>query len=252
MTAPAGGVPAAGGARAIARPVAAADTLALTIGARLTGSTLVVACVLTLVIGASSLLGTLQQLDRSLKEMSGELEIAQTGLTTLSKTMDSLPPTATHLGKILVTIDGTAKEVDTSAASIHRLDTNTRKLNSDLGGIAANTTNVSESLANVDRGSGTLEGTITNLSGKLDPLVESQHATVGQLARMRQGLGGMNASLAYVVRVLNYITQPPTGQGFTVRVDLPKEALPPIPGVKVATDPVPVFPRQAWPTYTGP
>jgi methyl-accepting chemotaxis protein len=253
-TSPTGGMPAypAHAVPNVGGPLHAADALALTIGARLTGSTLIVGCVLALVLGASSLLDSMQKLDVELKAMSAELAVAQVGMNHLNKSMDSLPATADSLATVLTTINGTAEQVKISSQQIDHLDTNTASLNEDLGAIAKNTTVMRTSMASVDAGSGKLGTTINTLSGKIDPLVTSQHETVGQLGRMRTGINGMNSSLAYVIRVLNYITAPPTGQGFTVRVNLPKETLPPIPGVKAETDPVGVFPRGAWNTYTGP
>jgi len=35
-------------------------------------------------------------------------------------------------------------------------------------------------------------------------------------------------------------------------MDIPKEALPPLPGIKAIASPTMVFPRGAWPVYNGP
>ena len=67
---------------------------------------------------------------------------------------------------------------------------------------------------------------------------------------MQRGLGGMNDSLAYTIRIMNWIAAPPHGQGMTIRADMPKETLPPF--VKAEVEPVVVFPRNVWPIYTGP
>ena len=95
-----------------------------------------------------------------------------------------------------------------------------------------------------------LNTTIGSLNGKIDPLVTTQHAMLLGTQKMRAGLDGMNKSLAYVVRTMNYIAVPPTGGGMTIRADLPKETLPPIPGIKAEVEPVAVFPRGIWPVYT--
>lgn len=227
------------------------DTLALGIGSRITASTLLLACVLTIVIGASSMLDTLQKMDRDLKTMNEQLAIANKGTDVLNLTLDALPPTAEHLHDVVATVEGTSAEVSESKQAITKLADTTTGLVAALGEIATQTAAMRGSLERVDGGTATLGATVSELNTRIDPLVATQHRMLGETRRMKGGLQGMNASLAYTIRTLNYMSAPPTGRGFTVRVDLDKRSLPPIPGVKATTDPVEVFPRGAWETYGG-
>lgn len=235
-----------------AAQVRRADALALTIGSKVTVSTLMLACVLTIVIGAAGMLDALRKMDADLKLMSQELAISNEGTVVLNSTMDSLGPTATSLENIVGTVGGTSREVKLSGKMIGDLGTKTTTLNSMLGGIASDTSSMRGSLEEVDAATGRLGDTVNDLNTKIGPLAKTQHSMLGETRRMQVGMGGMNASLAYVIRTLNYISAPPTGQGFTVKADLDKKSLPPIPGVHVKTEPIEVYPRNAWPLYTGP
>jgi len=228
-----------------------ADALALRIGTKATASTLLVACVVVILIGAQSLLGSMKQMDRDIQAMNEQLTIATQGLTILNKTMDSLPKTASSLDQVLLTVQQTGVEVKTSSGSITKLATTTEGLNGTLGTIAGNTTAMKGSLEGAASGAHGLTTSIDQLNTKLPKLVATQHSMYGQTRMMRGGLDSMNASLAYVIRILNFMTAPPSGQGMMVRADLPKETLPPIPGIRAETDPVPLFPRLSWPIYTG-
>jgi methyl-accepting chemotaxis protein len=228
------------------------DALALAAGVRVTASALLIACVVVIMIGAQSLLGTMQDMDRDIKLMNEQMAIANGGLIVLNDTMDSLPKTARHLSAIVKTVDATAKEVSASADSIEALDASTASLNDSISEINASTTAMTSSLTEVAGGTGALQGTIDTLNTEITPLAKTQNAMLGETQRMRGGVAGMNASLGYTIRILNYITAPPTGQGLMIRADLPKETLPPLPGLTATTEPIPVFPRNAWPIYTGP
>ena len=228
------------------------DALALKIGTKATASALLLACVVVILIGAQSLLGTMQSMDRDIKEMNEQLVIANEGLKVLNTTMDSLPPTAQSLSGIVATVDATAVEVDKSAKSIDTLAGTTETINGRLGTIASGTAEMRTSLEGAAEGAGGLKTTIGTLNVKLPALVKTQSSMYAQTKKMRGGLDGMNGSLAYTIRILNYITAPPHGQGMMVRADLPKETLPPIPGIRAETEPVPLFPRFAWKVYTGP
>ncbi|MBC7459741.1 MAG: hypothetical protein H7287_00110 [Thermoleophilia bacterium] len=93
---------------------------------------------------------------------------------------------------------------------------------------------------------------VSSLLVRLGPLVVQQHAQYLQTTRMSGGLDNMNDSLAYITRVLNYMSQPDTGGALQIKAELTKETMPPIPGLKVQADPISVFPRGAFPLYTGP
>lgn len=227
-----------------------ADAVALSIGSRVTVSTLLLACMLVIVIGASSMLSALHNMDRDLKIMNEHLAVANKGTEILNKTMDSLPPTSSSLEHIVGTVGATRSEVGKSKESLTQLAETTKGLNTAIGDIAGQTSSMRGSLQSVDASTGSLGATVDDLNTKIDPLAATQKQMLGETRRMNVGMGGMNASLAYVIRTLNYLTQPPGGGGMTVRVELDKRLVPP--GIKVETDPVPVFARGAWPLYTGP
>jgi methyl-accepting chemotaxis protein len=228
------------------------DALALTIGTKATASALLLGCVVVILIGAQSLLSTLQGMDRDIKVMNEQLAIANGGLDVLNKTMDSLPPTAQHMSAIVKTVGDTDKQVRISGVALEKMTHTTAKMNSSLGSIAESTTAMRGSLEGASKGTDQLATTIDDLNGDIGPLVKTQHQMFLGTKQMRAGLDAMNASLAYTIRIMNYITAPPHGGGMTIRADLPKETLPPIPGIKAEVKPVPVFPRNAWPVYTGP
>ncbi len=228
------------------------DALALAVGTRVTASVLMIAALIVIIIGAQSLLGALQGMEHDLDEMNEQLAIANGGLVVLNKTMDSLEPTSNNLREIVGTVGGVSKEVKVSAASITSVADTTETLNTQLEGIAGSTTSMRESLEGAAKGTSELSTTIGSLNQNIDPLVKTQHEMLLGTMKMRSGLDGMNASLAYTIRIMNYIAAPPTGQGMTIRAELPKQTLPPIPGIRAEVEPIPVFPRNVWPIYTGP
>lgn len=228
------------------------DAFALSLGSRMTVSTIMLGCVLAIVLGASSMLSSLNRMDRDLKEMSTQLGMTNVGLDALNKIMNSLPPTSDHLAKVVGIVSETSRQVKTSSASVAKLNTGTKAINTDLAAIATSTQEMRVSLESVSTQTASLGEIVNNLNGKIGPLAATQKAMLHEVVTMRGGMSGMNDSLAYVIRTLNYISKPPTGQGFMLKAELPKEALPPIPGVKVQADPVAAFPYGAWPIYTGP
>jgi hypothetical protein len=229
-----------------------ADALALAVGARATASVLLLACVVVILIGAQSLLSSLQGMERDLDEMNEQLAIANVGVDILDKTMDSLGPTSKHLETIVTTVGDVSKEVKISSTSIGSVADTTTQLNTKLGTIAGSTSSMRESLEGASAGTVELSTTIGSLNTNIDPLVKTQHQMLLGTMNMRRGLDGMNASLAYTIRIMNYIAAPPHGQGMMIRAELPKQTLPPLPGIKAEVEPIPVFPRNIWPIYTGP
>ncbi|MCB0877640.1 MAG: hypothetical protein KDC46_01480 [Thermoleophilia bacterium] len=228
------------------------DALALSIGSKVTASTILLACVVVILIGAQTLLSTMDGMNRDLNEMNKQLAVATTGLGILNETMNSVPPQARHVSAIVGTVDETAKAVKVSRGHIETMTGTTAKVNEQLGAIAGSTQAMRSSLEGAAGDAKELSTTIGELNGQLDPLVTTQHQMLLGTRKMRSGLDGMNASLAYVVRIMNYIAAPPTGGGMTIKAELPRQTLPPLPGIKAEVDPVPVFPRNIWPVYTGP
>lgn len=228
------------------------DALALAIGAKVTASTIFIACIVVILIGAQALLSTMQGMERDVNEMNKQLAIANAGLVVLNETMDAVPPTADHVEQIVDTVQATSDDVKVAVTHIDTMQQSTGTLNEQLGAIAGSTSDMRESHEQVATDTTKLATTIGTLDGAIDPLVKTQHDMLLGTRSMRRGIDGMNASLAYVVRILNYMTAPPTGGGMTIRADLPKQTLPPIPGLKAEVDPIPVFPRNIWPIYTGP
>lgn len=234
------------------RAVGRMDAFALTIGSKITASSLVLACVLCVVVGATSLLSSLEEMDRDLKKMSALLEDANSGLKVLNTTMDSLAPTAKSLDAIVVTVSKTSAQAKTSKTAISELGTTTTTLNEMLTSIKDETAAMSASEQELATSTEQLNTTLADLSTTVDPLAKTQNGMLGEVRTMKGGIAGMNGSLAYTIRSLNYMTAPPTGQSFSLQVELDKKALPPIPGIKAKADPVVVFERGAWPIYTGP
>ena len=227
-----------------------ADALALSIGSRITVSTLMLACVLTIAVGAASLLDTLHKMDRDLKVMNEQLLVANKGTEMLNVYLTALPRTTESLRKVVGTVEATSKQVSTSGTAISGLSGQTRTMNVSLARIAGSTGAMRGSLETHQGSTKELAATVDTLNGKLGPLVKTQGDMLQGTRRMQRGLCAMNGSLAYVLRQLNYLTAPPgTNAGFTVRVELDKSSLPPVPGVAAVTEPVPVFPRGAWPVY---
>lgn len=238
--------------RSLDEVLAATDTLALRIGTRATASAILLGCVILILIGAQSTLGSLRAMDRDIKEMNKQLVVANDGLVVLNGTMESLDPMSRHMKAIVTTVGRTSAEVKTSAKSINGLATTTEGLGTGLESIAASTTKMDTSLKGAADGTDQLGATVGTLNGKIKPLARTQHEMALETVRMRDGLDAMNSSVAYVIRILNYMTAPPSGGAFQVGADLPPESMPKIPGLRVQTDPIKVFPRGVWPVYTGP
>lgn len=228
-----------------------ADTFALTVGSKLTVSTLMIACVLAIVVGASSLLDSMQAMDKDLKIMSRHLETSNTGVAGLGQTMKSLPPTNEHLQSIVGTIDSTSAEVKRSGTALAKLNARTTTLNNMVSDIATATATTTEAHKSNVTEATRLSSTVDALAVQLPPVVGTQRSMLAMIRQMTTAMGDLNASLAYVVRTLNYISAPPTGRGFTANVELDKSTLPPVPGVHAKAQPVEVYPRNAWPVYRG-
>jgi methyl-accepting chemotaxis protein len=227
------------------------DALALTIGAKTTVGALVIASMLVIVLGAASMLETLTKMRDGLHTNLGQLQEANRGLDELNKTMDSVPPTADHMAAMVPIVRDTSKEMETSKLAMSQLQAGTTKLNGTIGDIAKGTGNMRVSLEKVDVGTSHLATTASSLNKLVARCAKAQAEMKNIVIGMQAATTNMNNSVAYVIRTLNYITAPPTGQSFMLRVDLDPKTLPPIPGVKATTDPVTAFQRGSWPVYKG-
>ena len=228
------------------------DALALAIGTKLTASALLIGALVVLIVGAQSLLGAMQSMDRDIAEMNRQLVTANEGLVTLNTTMDALPKTSRHVTTILKTVQGTGAEVKVSSAGIAETATATTDIATKLDGINTSTAAMRASHVHASEGTDQLGTIVSSLSAKLTPLVKQQHAQYLQTKRMSDGLDDMNDSLAYITRALNYMSQPDSGGPLKIKAELTKETMPPIPGLKVQAEPIAVFERGAFPLYTGP
>lgn len=227
------------------------DVLALNVGTKLSASALLIACVIVILLGAQSLLGALNHMSGDIKEMNHQMAIANSGLGVLNTTMNSVQPMASSMHTIVKTIDATGIEVNTSAKTIGMMASRTHQLRTGLGGIAGSTTKMRSSYDTMATDTQGLAKTISGLNTQITPLAATQHQMFQATSKMSGGLDTMNDSLAYVIRVLNYISAPPTGGALQLRVELPKEVMPPIPGIRAEVDPVSVFPRMSWPIFQG-
>ncbi len=228
------------------------DALALSIGSRITVSTLMLGCVLMIIAGASSMLSALKSMNRDMDVINGQLAVINESNRKLNATLDSMPPSAASLQQIVASVRQTNSEVGASASQLASMAKTTSGLGAILDDITVQTRSMETSLAATSQSTDNLASTVTEVNRRIDPLLVAQRGTRRQVEQMGAGLADMNASLAYVIRTMNYLTAPPTGQGFTARVTVDKSSLPPIPGLKAVADPVEVFPRGVWPVYTGP
>lgn len=229
-----------------------ADALALSAGSRLTMTSLMVAAVVVIVIGAQSMLGALRDMEGSITEMNGQLERTNGNLVTLTGTLAALPPTTRDLGGIVDTVDATNVQVARSRAALAATRASSDRLDRRIGAITESTGAMGTSLRGIGTETRGLVGTVSAANAQIGPIVTAQHGTRATAERLPSGVDAMNDRLAYIVRVLDYLAAPPQGGGFTVRADLPPETLPSLPGLQTETDPVGVFVRGAWTPYAGP
>ncbi|MCW2974183.1 MAG: hypothetical protein JWN72_2456 [Thermoleophilia bacterium] len=228
------------------------DALALAVGTKLTASALLIGALVVLIVGAQSLLGAMQSMDRDIAEMNRQLVTANEGLVTLDTTMAALPKTSRHVTTILKTVQGTGREVKVSSAGIASTAAATTDIAAKLDTINESTAAMRASHVHASEGTDQLGTIVSSLQVKLAPLVKQQHTQYLQTKRMSDGLDNMNDSLAYIIRALNYMTEPDSGGSLKIKAELTKETMPKIPGLKIQADPISVFERGAFPLYTGP
>jgi hypothetical protein len=229
--------------------VARGDALAMSLGSRVSVLTLVVASIVTIAIGAASLLGSLRDMESELKQMRGELAVAVDGTETLNVRMDNVPKMASQMEVITSTVDATAKQVTASKESVAAMADSAGNMSASVADVTTDTKKMAGHINAVSDTSEKIAGTVEKLDRQLVPLARRQRSLVGSASQTADYLCTMNGSLAYVLRITNFLTKPPTGGPFTSRVEIDKAALPPIPGVKATAAPVKVFERGAWPVY---
>ena len=227
------------------------DVLALTVGTKLSATALLLGCVVVILLGAQSLLGALDAMDTDIAEMNQQMDIANKGLVVLNTTMNSVEPMSVSMHNVVKTIDATGTEVNTAAKTIGSMSGHTTNLRSGLEDIASSTSQMRTAYGDMSTETVGLAKTIDGLNEQIGPLATTQHDMFLGTSKMRGGLDTMNDSLAYVIRTLNYITAPPSGQDLKLEVELPKEVMPPLPGIRAEVEPVSVFPRLSWPIFQG-
>jgi hypothetical protein len=166
--------------------------------------------------------------------------------------MASMPRTNQKMSGILESVGDTKGEVARSKTAMAAMRTQTGQLVGILGKVATSTHGMRGAVEGLDSKTSKLVSIIDDMNTKVTPLAKTQHSMLGDVVAMKGGTVGMNNSLAYVIRQLNYMTAPPNGESFKMAVELDKKALPPVPGIVAKTAPIAVFDRGAWPVYTGP
>ncbi len=187
----------------------------------------------------------LGQMEASLVQINGAVDrmnASQEGLVRIDAALGTLSETTRTIGGA----------VGESRTRIGGLSNATARIAALVGKVDASTGAITAQLAEVSIRTGALARSVDALGVTVTPLVASTASVRTSVDGMGTGIAGMNGSLRYVIRVLNYLGAPPGGGGFSVRVRLDPRSLPAIPGVKIATDPVPVFTRNRWRPYTGP
>jgi archaellum component FlaC len=230
-------------------PVGKLDALALSVGSRLTMSTLIVASVITIAIGASALLSSLRSMSADLKIMHAQLDIAAEGTEVLNSRMDLVPKMAGQMEMVVGTVGQTQKQVKASRNSVEKMAQSSHRLRGRVDKVSSDTASMKKNIESVSAQTDPLAATVNKLDRKLDPLVAGQHSLIPLVNQSADYICAMNGSLGYVLRILNYLTAPPSGIPFTARVEMDESTLPKIPGLKLEKDPVKVFDRGSWPIY---
>jgi cell division protein FtsB len=236
--------------RTLAEAAQAVDVLALRLGTRITASSVLIAAVIVILVGAQSLLTTLDGMERDIAALNKQLAVTNAGVKILGSTMGAVPASQRNLAAIITTVETKQASVAESARQVEAMAATTASLQKRVAAISTSTAQMRASLETAAASTEQLDATITQLDAGMDPLVAAQRRMFLGTAAMRGNLYGMNGSLGYVVRQLNYLAAPPGGGGFTVQADLPKETLPPLPGLSAQAAPLQVFPRGIWSVYS--
>lgn len=207
---------------------------------------------LVLVLAGLSMLSALEGVDGHLARMETSLQQIDDGVARMNGSQTGLTTIDARLGTLAASTRTIAREVAVSRTRITGLAAGTQRISVLLGQVGASTRTIHGQLERVSGQSSSLAGAVSALGTTVTPLLGSTASVNGSVSAMGDGIAGMNGSLRYTIRVLGYLAQPAGGGAFSVRVHLDPRTLPQLPGLKVVTDPVPVFGRGGWPTYRGP
>ena len=206
----------------------------------------------TIVAASFSVLASVDHINASLTRLEGALVVATRGVDTLNARMTAVGRMARHMHRATVLTQDIGRSVGRSRGRIEQLQSGTARLDGLVGGVSASTGRIGSSLAGLDSGTSALAGSVKAVGAGVTPLVGSTAGLHGSIGRMGGRIGDMNGSLRYVIRILNYMSAPPGGGPFSIRVVLDPAIVPKIKGIKITTDAIPVFSRGRFPRYTGP
>jgi methyl-accepting chemotaxis protein len=205
-----------------------------------------------LTLSGLQMLAALDSTDRSLGRMEGSLAQINGGVRAMNDSQNGLTRIDASMGTLAASTDRIATSVARSKTQIAALAAGTRRIDRLIGAVDESTRTITTRLGAVDTGTATLASSVTALGGTVTPLVDSTASVRRSVDAMGAGIDGMNGSLRYVIRVLNYLSAPKGGGGFAVRISLDPRMIPDIGGVELNVDPVGVFARNRWKTYAGP
>ena len=197
-------------------------------------------------------LAAISSTDENLGRMETSLVQINGAVDRMNASQDALVRIDASLGTLGETTRTIGSSVAESRTRISGLADATARIAALVGKVDASTGAITAQLDEVSSRTAALGRSVDALGSTVTPLVSSTSSVRASVDGMGKGIAGMNGSLRYVIRVLNYLAAPPKGGGFSVRVRLDPRSLPAIPGVKIVTDPVPVFSRNRWTPYTGP
>jgi methyl-accepting chemotaxis protein len=204
-----------------------------------------------LALSGWQVLSAIGSTDDHLGRMEASLVQINGAVDRMNASQEGLERIDVSLGTLGATTDTIGKGVAESRSRIGGLSDATSRIASLVGQVDSSTRSITAQLAVVSTRTATLARSVDALGTTVTPLVSSTASVRASVAGMGKGIAGMNGSLRYVIRVLNYLAAPPGGGGFSVRVNLDPRSLPDLAGVIVRTDPVPVFTRNRWKPYTG-
>jgi uncharacterized protein YoxC len=207
---------------------------------------------LALTVSGLQMLAALDSTDRSLARMETSLVRIDQGVAAMDASTTGLEQIDTSMDALGSSTSTIALAVAESRRRIGGLAESTRRIGLLVGAVGSTTNTIDGQIAGVSGETSTLSTSVARLAGTVTPLVASTASVRRSVDSMAGGINGMNGSLHYVIRVLDYLAAPPAGGGFSVRVTLDPRSIPPVPGIEVATAPVGVFTRHRWQGYTGP
>jgi hypothetical protein len=207
---------------------------------------------LTLVIGAASILHSVDNVNGNLGRLEGALGTANASVDVLNRRMSAIDRIDRDMLRARVLTARIGTSVGSSRRRIRGLRTGTARIDAALARVASSTDRVNAQLAGIDGQTASLAGSVGAVGRTVTPLLATNRSLHGSVLSMRSGIGEMNGSLRYVIRVLDYMAAPPAGGSFSINVRLDPRLLPDLKGLTVKTDPIAVFRRGQWKTYGGP